>query len=238
MIDRTPPPRPEGRNDGEQRWRRLLFVHWALPAEKVRPLVPDGLELDLFGALAFVGLVPFAMFGVRPRWLPRFAAFHFLETNVRTYVLRGGTPGVYFFSLDAASRLAVAAARATFGLPYHHAAMRLEDQDGVTRYEVARRGGVRPQLAVRYRPGAATAPSEDGTLQHFLVERYHLFVARGGAILRGQVFHPPYPVADAEVLELSDQLLAAAGLPEGAGPPVHVCYSPGVDVEVFGLRAG
>jgi uncharacterized protein YqjF (DUF2071 family) len=235
-IDRGHPARPEGRNDGEQQWRRLLFLHWTVPAAAVRALIPSGLELDLFDGDAFVGLVPFEMLGVRPRWLPRVAGLDFLETNVRTYVHRRGLPGVYFFSLEAASRLAVLAARATFGLPYHHAAMRLDERDGTVEYESRRRGGRRPRLLVRYRPGLAPARSADGTLQHFLVESYHLFVERRGALLRGRVSHPPYDVAGAELVALEDELVAAAGLPPVTAPPVHVCYAPGVDVEVFGLE--
>jgi uncharacterized protein len=130
----------------------------------------------------------------------------------------------------------VAAARATFGLPYHHADMRLEERDGVVEYESRRRGGRRPRLLVRYRPAAAAAPSVEGTLQHFLIERYHLFVERRGALYRGQVSHAPYAVAAAELLHVEDELVAAAGLPAPGGPPVHVCHSAGVDVEVFGLK--
>src|SRR6185436_9693580 len=104
-IDRAHPERPAGKNGGEQRWRQLLFLHWTVPADAMRARVPAGLELDLWEGRAFVGVVPFAMLGVRPSWLPRFAALDFLETNVRTYVVRDGVPGVYFFSLEAASRL-------------------------------------------------------------------------------------------------------------------------------------
>ncbi len=46
---------------------------------------------------------------------------------MRTYVhRRGRDPGVWFFSLDAANPVAVAIARATFGLPYFHARMCVE----------------------------------------------------------------------------------------------------------------
>jgi uncharacterized protein YqjF (DUF2071 family) len=183
-----------------------------------------------------VGLVPFAMHEVRPRWLPRLAAMDFLETNVRTYVHHQGSPGVYFFSLEAASRLAVLAARATFGLPYYHADMRLEAQpDGAVHYLTRRRSAAHPRLEVRYRAPdpARLQTSEPGTREHFLLERYYLFVERGGALLRAQVHHTPYPAAGAELLQVSDELVAAAGLPAVRGAPAFVHYSPGVDVEVF-----
>jgi len=236
VIDRVAPSRrPNEAAAGWQKWRRLLFVHWTVPVEALRPLVPAALEIDRFDGVAFVGVVPFAMREVRPRYLPRFASFDFLETNVRTYVLHGEAPGVFFFSLEAASWLACAAARATFGLPYFPARMSLEEADGEVTYETERRLGPPARSRFRYRVGEALGASRPGTFEHFLVERYILFVERRGAIHRGQVHHTPYPVHRAELLEARDELASAAGIAT-SGPPAHVCWSPGVDVEVFALR--
>jgi uncharacterized protein YqjF (DUF2071 family) len=239
-IDRVAPTRrPEGKNAGTQRWRNLLFMHWEVPAEVLRPLIPASLALDHFEGRHFVGVVPFVMQAVRPSFLPGVMALDFLETNVRTYVhVDGRDPGVYFFSLEAASRLAVWAARATFGLPYYHATMRRTEQpDGVVEYETRRSGGTHPVHRVRYRPGPALSPQpQPGSLEHFLLERYLLFVERDGTLLSGQVNHVPYPAHQAEVLEVHDELVAAGGLPPVQGPPVLMHYSPGVDVEVFALR--
>jgi uncharacterized protein YqjF (DUF2071 family) len=98
-IDRiTPTQRPSRKTQGYQRWRDLLFLHWTVPEQVLRSLVPPALEIDTYGGDAYVGLVPFAMLGVRPVWLPERMGFDFLETNVRTYVHTGGRdPGVYFF---------------------------------------------------------------------------------------------------------------------------------------------
>src|ERR1700733_12378829 len=99
MIDRIAPTRrPDQRVAGYQRWRSLLFLHWAIPVDLLRPLVPTQLALDLHNGSAYVGVVPFAMEGVRPRWCPEICALNFLETNVRTYVLCNDKPGVFFFS--------------------------------------------------------------------------------------------------------------------------------------------
>src|SRR5262249_39725517 len=66
-IDRLAPSvRPSQRALMRQKWRDLLFVHWPIPPEALRPLVPPQLELDLFDGNAYVGLVPFTMTGVRP----------------------------------------------------------------------------------------------------------------------------------------------------------------------------
>ena len=123
-VDRLAPAvRPPRRAVMRQNWRHLLFLHWVVSPERLRPLVPAGLDLDLFEGRAYVGLVPFTMTDVRPLWAPAVAGLsNFHETNARTYVHRAGRdPGVWFFSLDAANPVAVALARAFFHLPYHHA---------------------------------------------------------------------------------------------------------------------
>ena len=127
-IDRTSPTgRPPGAAALRQSWLELLFLHWAVPVEVLRPLVPRRLEIDTYEGRAYVGLVPFTMTGVRPVWspaIPGLADFH--EVNVRTYVhLDGREPGVWFLSLDASSRVAVLVARATYHLPYRFARMSL-----------------------------------------------------------------------------------------------------------------
>jgi uncharacterized protein YqjF (DUF2071 family) len=201
----------------------------------LRAAVPACFDLDLHEGVAYVGVVPFAMEGVRPRLVPEFAALDFLETNVRTYVLRRGEPGVYFFSLEAASRLAVASARAVFSLPYHHARMELRERDDVTSYRTQRASsGARHE--VRYRVGEFLGPSRPGTLEHFLLERYLLFTMRRGTPYRAQVHHAPYPAHRAEILDVHDELVGAALLPPAVGLPAHAHYAPGVDVEVFALE--
>jgi hypothetical protein len=237
-IDRIAPTRrPADQVKGYQRWRDLLFLHWIVPEQALRALVPPALEIDTYDGNAYVGLVPFMMLGVRPAWLPECLGFDFLETNVRTYVHVGGRdPGVYFFSLEAASWLAVRAARLGWGLPYYHARMRMQRADGCIAYESRRRSGTGPRLAVRYRIGRELGASEPGTLEHFLFERYLLHVTAGSSLRTGQVHHLPYPVWTAEVEECSDELIAASGLPAPAEPPALCHYSPGVDVEIFALR--
>ena len=237
-LDRvTPTQRPDGPVRGNQRWRTLLFLHWPVPVEALRALVPGSLDIDTFEGHAYVGLVPFAMQGVRPGWAPEAVAFDFLETNVRTYVhARGRDPGVFFFSLDAASRIAVGVARALWALPYFHSTMKLERDGNEVRYALERRSGGRPRLDVRYEIGEPLGPSIPGTLQFFLVERYLLHVERRGVIWTGQVHHSPYPVQSARVLSLEDQVVAATGLPAPHGPPPLVHFAEGVDVDIYDLR--
>lgn len=239
-IDRiTPTLRPAERPVMYQRWRTLLFLHWEVPAEALARLLPPGLTLDTFEGRAFVGLVPFTMQGVRPALLPPFPPLsNFHETNVRTYVHREGKePGVWFFSLDAANRLAVKLARAWFRLPYHFDTMALKREGPWISYRSERHwpAPVPARCAVRCAPGAEGGASTPGTLQHFLVERYFLYTVHGGALWRGQVHHAPYAVRGAQVEGLDETLLAAAGIARPPGAPLAL-FSEGVDVDVFRLK--
>ncbi len=234
--------RPVGRNSGTQKWQHLLFLHWEVSFELVRQLVPAELEIDTFDGRCFIGLVPFRMREIRPAWLPRRWAFNFFETNVRTYVHYRGRPGVYFFSLDANSRLAVWAARLGWSLPYFYANMKgtdpgcepTNDRTGRWTYSCDRHG---LKSHAEFRAPTSFGTARIGTLEYFLLERYYLFVQRAKRIYVGQVHHAPYPFATADLLECHDQLVPAAGFPTPGQPPSLVHYSPGVDVEVFAIKS-
>src|SRR5205823_2749373 len=102
----------------------------------------------------------------------------FPELNLRTYVRsrRTGRRGVYFYSLDAASPLAVLGARTAFHLPYFLARMRRSTVEGVVRYEsrrvLSQKGA---EFAGEYRAGGPVELSRPGELGHFLTERYCLY---------------------------------------------------------------
>jgi uncharacterized protein YqjF (DUF2071 family) len=238
-MDRlAPSKRPDDRPAGFQRWRTLAFLHWEVPVAAVAALLPAGLEVDTFDGRAYAGVVPFTMRDVSPWWSPSVPGVsNFHELNVRTYVVADGEPGVWFFSLDAASSIAVVAARTGWHLPYHRASMQLDEQGGEIRYASRRLwpGPTPAELTLRYRIGDALGEAVPGTFEHFLAERYLLFARRGTEIHRGQVHHRPYPLHRAEVLELRESMVVANGLPAPSGPP-HALFSPGVDVDVFALR--
>jgi uncharacterized protein len=228
-------PRQSGRRVGRQRWRDLLFLHQLVPIETLRRLVPRRLEIDTFEGSAWATLIPFAVFDSRPIGVPRALAMDFLEVNLRTYVRSPeGEPGIYFFSLEASSWLAVAGARLGYALPYFPAAMARRTDDEIARidYRSRRRGAGSPAgLEVVWRVGARAGTAAPGSLDHFLIERYVLFAARGDRLYRAQVHHRPYPLCAASVEAVRESLFARAGLPGlPAAPLVH--HSPGVDVEI------
>jgi uncharacterized protein YqjF (DUF2071 family) len=229
-----------------QKWRELLFVHWPVRPEELRPLVPPQLDLDTFDATAYVGLVPFTMTGVRPIGLPPvrgLSSFH--ETNVRTYVHRSGRdPGVWFFSLDAANRIAVSLARRLYHLPYyyarifleHEAARRADDPQPILYAGTRRRPDPRPaSYLIRATPTGSIRPARLDTFEHFLVERYLLYALANGRVYRGQVHHQPYPLQSAEIVSLDETLLAAAGIRRPDSPPLGH-FAGGVDVKVYALQ--
>lgn len=247
MIDRlAPSQRPARRAVMRQNWRDLLFIHWPIRPEALKPLIPPPLELDLFEGTAYVGLIPFTMTGVRPVGLPPVAGLsNFHETNVRTYVRVGDRdPGVWFFNLEAANTVAVWLARRLFHLPYHYARMFLEHeavapggQPSSILYAGTRRwpGPLPASYSVRATPIGPIGPATPGTLEHFLVERYILFTFRNGRLQHGRVHHTPYPLQSAKILSLDETLLAATGIKRpDVIPLAH--FSGGVNVEIFALR--
>ena len=219
-----------------QKWRELLFLHWPVDAAQVQASLPPGLTVDCFDGQAWLGLVPFRMRAIRPRFLP--VAPHisyFLETNVRTYVRdREGRPGVWFYSLDANRGLAVWAARRFFSLPYFAAKMQCKiAADGWVDYRTARQASAQSSR-FRYRGQGPTRLAPEGSLEHFLVERYRLYAwhAQQQTLLTGEVEHAPYPVQDVQLSDYDAGLLSLAGFTDLDGPPAHALYSPGVDVRV------
>ena len=240
VIDRiAPTERPLGRPQGFQRWRTLLFLHWEVPEAALRALLPPELTIDTFEGRAYVGVVPFTMRDVAPRWAPSVPGIsNFHELNVRTYVHhRGKDPGVWFFSLDAAGSLAVLAARAGWDLPYHRASMNLAIDGDEVRYSSRRLWpGPKPaNLRVHYRLGDVLGPAAPGTFEHFLAERYVLFARGKKGIRLGRVHHKPYPLQQATVLECEQSMVTVQGLPQSEAPP-HALYASGVDVDVYALE--
>jgi uncharacterized protein YqjF (DUF2071 family) len=207
-------------------WHDLLFMHWPVKKDMLRPWIPPALSIDTFDGSAWLGITPFGMSGVRPRFLPSVSPVsNFPELNVRTYVTAEDKPGIWFFSLDAHNPVVVRLARATFSLPYYDAEMSCRLKGDEVRYRSVRthRGAPRAEYAARYKSVQDPFTSRPGTLENFLTERYCLYAADGrGKLLRGDIHHHPWPLQRAETeigsLAMTEQI--GLTLPE-TGPILH-----------------
>jgi uncharacterized protein YqjF (DUF2071 family) len=203
VVGHRPWPLPQGPWLMAQTWSDLLFAHWPLPPEQLSGLLPPGVEPDLFDGSAWLGVTPFEVRGLRLHGTPAVPLLsRFAETNVRTYVTFGGKPGIWFLSLDAASRLAVLAARRAYRLPYFHAAMEIARAGDGERIRYASRrtssDGEPAELAIAYGPTGPPAVAAPGTLDHFLTERYCLYALDADRrLLRAEIHHPPWPLQPA-----------------------------------------
>lgn len=232
-----------------QKWRDLLFLHWSVDPALIQQTLPPGLQVDTCEGRAYLGVVPFAMKGVRPRFCPPVPGLStFPELNLRTYVHdEAGWPGVWFYSLDAHQRLAVAVAKRFFHLPYHYATMRAghlppkqaspKQGSGQSRAFTSQRPHGRKQ-EFTYTPGRPLPPTRPGSLEFFLVERYLLYSwnPRNRRLYRGQVHHRPYPLREASVERYSAELFSVNGFDQPQNAPESVMASDGVDVTIYPLQ--
>lgn len=216
-IAHRPWPMPASPWAMTQTWNDLLFAHWPVDRSVLRGLVPAAFEIDTFQEQAWIGVVPFHMTNVAPRFAPALPLIStFPELNVRTYVRVNDKPGVYFFSLDAGSALAVRTARTLLNLPYYSAEMRVDVNDADVHY-ASRRSSMRRAPAAEfegtYRGLGDVRPPIEGTLEYFLTERYCLYaVDHGGAPYRLEIHHPPWPLESATGEIAVNTMAAAAGI--------------------------
>lgn len=246
-AERRPPARPVVMY---QQWRYLLFLHWRWDAAELAATLPPGLHLDTFGGSGWLGVVPFWMDRVRPRFSPPVPGISwFQELNLRTYVHDdSGRPGVWFYSLDCNQAWAVRLARALFSLPYVHARQSgrrarirgdvASSPVGAAEFHSERRDPTarRDRSAFEYAGEGPSEEAEPGSLEFFLIERYVLFARhRRGHLLHGRVWHPPYRLQRAEVRRAETGLFGANGFVAPRRAPDHARVSPGVDVSIFPL---
>ena len=231
QTDHRPWPLPDKQWIWSQRWENLLFLHWPIAVSEIRSLIPNRLEIDTFDGMAWIGLVPFDMKGVTKRGWPAPTVFcDFPEINVRTYVSLDGKPGVWFFSLDVTSRLAVWVARTFFNLPYYKAKIDVKVTDKEVRYHHERPGKL---FDATYTPGAL-AESNPGSFELWSTERYSLYSqSKSGTLFRGEVHHPKWPLHHAKVEIRQNSLLDSFNV--GSQHP-SILFSKLLDVVVYPLE--
>lgn len=218
-----------------QNWAKLLFMHWPIDEKLVKQLIPHALEIDTFDGSAWIGVIPFTMWGVRASFLPPIPgtnAFH--ELNVRTYVSLNGVAGVWFFSLDAANTLAVWAARKFYNLPYFNAKMALDQERNTIHYSSTRndRRGAAAQLQTKWTIGDPLPQSLPGSLEFFLTERYCLFSQRKHKIYRARIQHRRWPLQKAQLNSLDSSMIESHGLLTPKGQPL-LHYSEEIRVGIW-----
>ncbi|PQO45179.1 YqjF family protein [Blastopirellula marina] len=217
-------------------WSELLFAHWAVDPDLLAAQLPAGLQLDTRDGQAWIGVVPFLMSDVAPRCCPALPRLsRFLELNVRTYVTRDDKPGVWFFSLDAASRFAVRVARKTFHLPYMDATMSLDRSDSQLidyRSQRTHRGEPSTDFDASYQPLGQPFQAQPGTLEHWLTARYCLYSSdRQGRIYRGEIDHDPWTLSEASWKVRSNSMCAPLGLELDDAP--HLLYAEKIAVKAW-----
>ena len=238
--------RPTGFPLMHQNWGKLLFMHWTIDAEILRPLIPSQLSIDTFDGKAWIGVVPFTMWGIRAAFLPAIpgtSAFH--ELNVRTYVHFNGAPGVWFFSLDAASGFAVWGARTFYHLPYFNAEMSLEQEGETINYSSKRidQRGSPAEFQAKWDIGESLAQSTPGSLEFFLTERYCLYSFHRDRLFRSRISHQPWPLKKAELVSATlslaggyrSTMIQALGIPESVGEPL-LHYAESIAVDIWPLK--
>lgn len=221
-----------------QYWGKLLFMHWEVDADALRPLIPPPLEIDTFDEKSWVGVIPFTMWGIRGTGLPPLPGLSRChELNVRTYVHLDGVPGVWFFSLDTAKSLAVWVGHTFFHLPYRKAEMHLRQEGETIHYRSRRedRRGPPASFEASWDPGDLLPKALPGSLEFFLTERYCFYAVRGGRVSRCRIFHSPWPLQRATLRSASSTMVEAAGLPSPVGQPL-LHYAESLKVEIWPAR--
>jgi uncharacterized protein YqjF (DUF2071 family) len=214
-----------------QTWAHSLFAHWRLPPADVQRVLPRGLHPDVIAGSAWVGVVAFAVSGARLRGAPAVPGFsEFAEVNVRTYVTIDDKPGVYFFSLDAASVVSVAGAAPWFRLPYFFADATIRPGRRGIRFTSERRhpGAAAAAFSATYHATGRVAPPRRRSLAWHLTERYCLYTVDDGTIARVEVHHPRWPLQRATARIARNTLGDPLGL-DLSGPPDLVHFASRVD---------
>ena len=219
-----------------QTWHDLLFAHWPVKHEILRPLVPAALPLDTYDGQCWVGIAPFHMSAIRGRGLPPLPGLsRFPELNIRTYVTLENKRGVYFFSLDARNSPAVWAARKFYHLPYFRALMTANLDGEQVNYESRRLEVPAAEFRATYRPVGAVQLHSAGTLENWLTERYCLYTVFSGRVYRAEIHHQQWRLRQAEAEIQLNTMASAAHIPlPDLDPLLH--FSKRLEVLVWPLR--
>ncbi len=234
--EHVPFPMPDRSHALSQEWRNLTFMHWEVEPSKLKPYIPENLELDLFEGKAYVGTIPFQMKNVRPRFLPAVPGIStFPEFNIRTYVKRNGIPGVLFLTLDAQSKITCWHATRAYGLPYRYAKCKLKFTDNSFSW-YSKRVSDGAILDGECRHIGEKMKAEPNTLEYFLFERYSLYTELNGKLHMAYTLHEPWVFQEAEVSIKNNSLTESYNLGIDVMKPQYVHSSSGVYVLTWSIK--
>lgn len=222
-----------------QTWKNILFLHWEYPADELQEKLPEGLLIDTYEGKAYIGIVLLFIENIRPKHLPAFPGISkFQEINFRTYVFdKNGTPGIWFFSLDAGNRIAAEAAQVLINLPYSYSNIKADKNLNNDITFSSLRDDLDPKLLsfFRYSGKENYRTAESGSLDFFLIERYAFFthLKSKNEIFTSRVYHSPYTLHDVNLIEWDDNLFEANGFKRPSRPPEHIVLTPELDIEYY-----
>lgn len=210
-----------------QEWNNAVFLHWKVPAEAIRPLIPRTAELDTFQGEAWVSLVAFTMGKLRASYLPAVPGIsNFHEINLRTYITRDNKPGVYFLSIEAQKLLAVFLAKSISGLPYKKSLIKRGSNGMANTYSSI--NSVKG-FALESTFETSEDEYERTALDKWLVERYCLYLDRNDKLFRYDIHHLQWEIKKIELKHLKMQYKAGDLVLKEKQPDLSH-FSPGVRV--------
>lgn len=220
----------------KQVWHNLLFAHWPIEVNQIKPFIPPPLEIDTYNGQAWIGVVPFYMSGIRLRNMPPISLTSSVsEINVRTYVTINNKPGVLFLSLDAANLIAVKVARLFYHLPYYYAEISIKKEKNVVHYNSNRLKSDKTfEFIGKYMPTSPKFNAMKGTLEYWLTERYCLYTSHRNRLYRCDILHEPWDLQHAEGEIFTNTMIDIDGLDiSNINPLMH--YSEHIEVLTWGL---
>jgi uncharacterized protein len=236
-ADHRPWPLPSKSWVMKQTWYDLLFAHWEIDSNLIKPFIPSSLQLDTYQGRAWIAVVPFRMSGIRLKYLPEIPfTSKFPEINVRTYVTYQGKPGVYFFSLDASNYLAVKVAKSFFHLPYHQSDMIVTSEgDSINFHSYRNKSKDEYRFRGKYQPTSDVYYAELGSLEYWLTERYCLYTEKNNRLYRGEIHHQPWPLQQAKADIYENTMVTINGFPLlHTKPLLH--FAKKLDVLLWGIE--
>mgnify|MGYP001944847474 CR=1 FL=1 len=220
----------------KQGWENVLFLHWPMSTEYLRPLIPDALEIDTYGGQAWLGIIVFEMEGIYPRGFSRLSLTpRFSEINVRTYVTYKGEPGIYFLSIDVNNWASLHIAKRWYRLPYHPSKVSIQKEGDSIHFEGVRK---KEPLYIKgsYSPKNEIFFSRADSLDYWLTERYRLYSTDlFSNLYTASIDHPPWVLQKVDVILNKNTLFSPFDFNLTVDKPV-AHYSSGVQTNFWNIK--